>query len=41
VRAVTFVVPTQNSKGVILILQGAKFGIELSASYADVTITMK
>lgn len=32
----------QNSKGVILILQGAKFGIEVSApSYADVRITMR
>jgi hypothetical protein len=30
----------QNSKGVVLILQGAKFGVELSASYANVTITM-
>jgi hypothetical protein len=31
----------QNAKGVILILQGAKFGVELSASYANVKITMK
>ena len=31
----------QNAKGVILILQGAKFGVELSAAYANVQITMR
>jgi hypothetical protein len=31
----------QNAKGVTLILNGAKFGVELSASYANVTITMQ
>jgi hypothetical protein len=31
----------QNAKGVILILHGAKFGVELSASYANVEITMR
>lgn len=31
----------QNAKGVILILQGAKFGVEVSVSYANVEITMR
>lgn len=31
----------QNAKGVVLVLQGAKFGVEISASYANVTVTMR
>ena len=31
----------QNAKGVVLILQGAKFGVELSAAYANIQITMR
>lgn len=31
----------QNANGVILILSGAKFGVEVTAGYASVTITMK
>ena len=30
----------QNANGVVLVLQGAKFGVELSANVAHVTITM-
>ena len=34
-------VQLQNAKGVILQLQGAKVGVELSASVGGVTITMQ
>ena len=31
----------QNAKGVVLVLQGAKLGVELSANVAQITITMR
>jgi hypothetical protein len=31
----------QNAKGVVILLRGAKFGIELSANLGSVTITMR